>query len=225
MLTHNAILVGRANMINENKLQHQHYLKTLYQQSSIVTRQRHSMAEVYGEILATSVTKILSQFKWTEADVFIDFGSGLGKLVAQVFLETSIKAAYGIEVVPEFHQLAWQATQSIQQDFPDLFIHRTLQFECADFLQTSLPPATFAIINATCFSQSLLCALGRLINQMPNIHTVFSLRPLPTLKRLIFKKSILIECSWDSSLCFMYQVPDPAPGPSLGLKARGTTVP
>lgn len=191
-------------MINENHIRRQQYLAALYQLTPTCERKKNTMAETYGEILVPSVTKLLSQLALTEEDIFIDFGSGIGKIVAQVFLQTQIKAAYGIEIVPEFHQQAIKISETIQQDFPQLFNDRKLQFINEDFLQASLPLATFAIINATCFSQKLLCDLGVLINHMPKMHTVFTLRPIATLQRLVFKKTLQVECSWDSVLCYLY---------------------
>lgn len=184
----------------------QHYLTILYHEvqskGPIITG---NVCETYGEILYPSVNKLLSAIQLSEDDVFIDYGSGFGKMLIQVFLKTPVKEAYGIEIIPELHQQALTAAQKLQQELPDFYQeNRKLTFLLGSFLEIPVPSATVAIIVSTCFSQPLLNALGKIIETTPSIHTVLSLRPVGTLQRLPFKKAIPVECSWDSALCYIY---------------------
>jgi hypothetical protein len=100
------------------------------------------------------------------------------------------------------------SSQKLQQDLPDFFTEdRKLTFLLGNFLETPLSKATIALVNSTCFTPQLLSDLGEIIERSPNIHTVLSLRPIHTLRRLVFKKTIRVECSWDTTLCYLYKEP------------------
>lgn len=165
----------------------------------------NNIAITYGEILYPSIDKLLSAISLTEQDVFVDLGSGLGKFVLQVFLKTAVKEARGIELVPDLHQQALAATQRVQQDLPDFYAEgRKLTFLLGSFLEIPLTQATAVLISSPCFSPKILDTLGKIIDSTPSIHSVLTFRPISTLQRLSFKKSIRIECSWDSALCYLY---------------------
>lgn len=182
----------------------QHYLTVLYHGIHKKGFSKN-INETYGEILYPSIDKLLSAIELSENDVFVDYGAGLGKIVIQVFLKSLVKEAYGIEISPELHQHASNAAHKIQHHLPDFFNNgRKLKFLHGDFLKVPLTTATVALVNSACFTQPLLTELGRIIECTPSIHTVLSLRPINTLQRFTFKKSIRIECSWDTALCYVY---------------------
>lgn len=184
----------------------QHYLAILYhdvqRKGDSIT---HNICETYGEILYPSVDKILSVIQPSDSDVFVDYGSGHGKMVIQIFLKSQVKEAYGIEISPELYQHSLNAAQRLQHELPEFYqSERKLTFFLGSFLEVPLTTGTIAMVNSTCFTQSLLNQLGKIIEHTPSIHTVLSLRPISTLKRLTFQKAIRIECSWDTELCYVY---------------------
>jgi hypothetical protein len=184
----------------------QHYLAILYHdvQGKRVSI-TNNICETYGEILYPSVDKILSVIQPSDSDVFVDYGSGLGKMVIQVFLKSLVKEAYGIEISPELYQHSLNAAQRLQSDLPGFYQNgRKLTFFLGNFLEIPLTTVTIAMVTSTCFTQSLLNQLGKIIEYTPSIHTVLSLRPISILERLTFKKTIRIECSWDTELCYVY---------------------
>lgn len=191
---------------SQNMLLSEQYLNLVYQQAVKNDLQKNTLSETQGEILYPSVDKLLSQIKLTEQDVFVDFGSGLGKIVAQVFLNTDVKEAIGIEILPELHQVASAVAERIYSDLPDFYAgERKLNFKLGSFLEISITTATVALVSAICYPPAVLYALGTIINNTPSIHTVLTLRPIASLERLVFKKTIHIQCSWDSALCYVYQ--------------------
>lgn len=192
------------NRLLANNLSEQ-YLDNLYQDVHANKPANGTMATTQGEILTPSVTKLLAYLAPTPQDVFIDLGCSVGKIVLQCFLQTAVKAAYGIELVPSLHQQAEQASQQLRHDLPELFANnRTLQFICGNFLTTPFPTATLALVNPICFGQDLLYPLSRLIDNNPTIRAAASLRPLCDPQRLRCTKIIRLECSWDSALCYIY---------------------
>lgn len=185
----------------------QYYLTFLYKgiqgKEGFVVK---DVCETYGEILYAGINKLLTVIKLAPSDVFMDFGSGLGKAVLQVFINSPVRAAYGIECVPELYSRALACAQQMKQELPLLFHQdRKLDFIWGDFLVEPLDEVTIAFINATCFTQKLLNTLGSRLDNTAGIHTVLSMRPISTLQSFKFIKSVRIQCSWDAALCYIYQ--------------------
>ena len=187
----------------------QHYLTILYSdelpKQGTITLSQQRITETYGEILYPSINKLIASITLTKQDVFVDLGSGKGQVVIQLFLNSLVKEAYGLELLPKLHDRALAAAQRFESELPDFFHgSRIINFLCGSFLDIPFTTATVAFINSTCFTQSLVDELGQLIENTPRIHTVLSLHPIRSLKRIAFKKAIRVECSWDSALCYIY---------------------
>lgn len=166
----------------------------------------NKISENQGEILAPSINKLLQIIKPTAQDIFFDLGAGSGKVVMQVFLNSPVKEAHGIEILSTPYQKAHTAIEKVKMDCPYLFENqRKLSILRGSFLEIPFHTATIALINATCFEPTLIWELGKQLNQAPHLHTILSLRPIPSLNSLSFKQAVRIHCSWDASLCYIYQ--------------------
>jgi hypothetical protein len=162
------------------------------------------ISETYGEILPEGVDKFLSVVKPSSQDGFLDLGSGKGKLLLQVFSNSPVNTAHGIEILPQLHEQAIHAEALLRQNQPALFTQRQLTFTLGDILAEPYPAATIALISSPCFSPTILNRLSDIIDSTPSIHTVLSLRPMLKLQRLSFRRTIRLECSWDTALCYVY---------------------
>ena len=183
----------------------QRYLHILYQDAQRNSTHENQITETYGEILYPSVNTLISLLSLTEHDVFVDLGSGLGKIVLQVFLCSPVKEARGIEILPHLHNQALAVAHKLREELPDFYAgERQLTFLSDDFLQTSLDGITVALICSQCYSQTMLHQLGTIIENTATIHTVLSLRPISNLQRLRLTKVVRIQCSWDTALCYVY---------------------
>lgn len=181
----------------------QEVLRQLYQNTKSTSNQnRKSLAATYGEILYPSVNKLLSVLNLTSEDIFLDLGSGLGKVVMQVFLKSDAAQALGIEYELHLHIQAQSAATTLLSRLP--LTQRRLHFLHADFLSCAYQSATVVLAGSPCFSPDMLFLLAQRLEQTPTLHTVLSLRPLPMLKRFRYITTMRIECSWDSSLCYLY---------------------
>src|SRR5579864_7063733 len=73
----------------------QQYLSLLYQgtkgHQSLKCSEQNTIPLSYGEILYPGVDRLLAEVTLSEKDVFFDLGSGLGKVVLQVFLKTAVR--------------------------------------------------------------------------------------------------------------------------------------
>ncbi len=174
-----------AYSINDIDTLCEQYLRFLYadlEKQAAATLEQRNITETYGEILYPSIDKIIASISLTEQDVFIDLGSGKGKIATQFFLKSLVKEAYGIELLPELHRFALACVKRLEVEVPNFFHNsRKLSFLLGSFIEIPFTTATVALINSTCFTQSLLNELGNVIENTPNIHTVLSLRPISTL--------------------------------------------
>jgi hypothetical protein len=182
----------------------QHYLNEVY--DDIQAKHAYPLPRDYGEILFEGTAKLLSFIQTNKQDIFVDFGSGRGKAVAQLFLQTNMQEVKGIELNFSLHQQAEAAAQRLKKELPDFFKEgRKLSFIQGDFLNYPLEGTTIALVNATCFSQQLINSLGLRLNTIKGLHTVLSSRPIATLTHFTFQYSVRIECSWDTALCYVYK--------------------
>lgn len=188
----------------------QRYLTILYTQNlstnTLLKQDKKHLPETSGEILYKSVNKLLFILNLKKDDVFADLGSGIGKVVIQVFLRSIAKECIGIEIVPEFHDIAQNAATKLLNDLPEFNQEgRKLKFLQGSFLEIPFTTATVVWVNSTCFNPDLVNALGNIIDLTMNIHTVITTRPIHNLSNYTFVQATRIDCSWDFSLCYIYK--------------------
>lgn len=173
------------------------------QQSKIFRDQK--ICVTYGELLFSSLKHLLSTLDLNEDDVLLDMGAGLGKLVMMSFYLGPMRYVRGIEGSLSLYEQSLPPLSRLKEDCPALFTGlRHISLEYGNFLDADLSDVTVAYSCSTCFSQSLLFEMGYQFNKFKNIRYVLSLRPIPSLTRLKFKRVIEVECSWDSALCYVY---------------------
>lgn len=185
----------------------QSYFDKLY--NPLINDVRQSMFstsnEIYGELYYYSVVKLLKYLIITEQDHFLDIGSGLGKLVFQIFLTTHAGSVTGIEINQKRHRIASQVSETIKQQLPKFFSHkRGLTLLEGDFLNQDFPNITIVYICATVFSFELLQAIGEKINDMFRLQTIISLRKIPNLEKFTLSRKIFLQGTWDNSVCYIY---------------------
>lgn len=194
----------------------QDYINTLYQGiSGFISYQPgekeagegHKVFLTYGEILYPSVTKFINYIgDIREDDVFLDLGSGIGKVALQVFLKTPVKRAYGIEASEKRNDHAVKVYDQVKKEFPELFANgRSLDAYSANFLEADIKDATIIYSCSTCFSEDLLSDMGKLIDTCPNIRYVVSMKQIPS--KVPFDRILDIECTWDKTKCYVYTFP------------------
>lgn len=201
--------------INTNKITpsedalYQSYFDSVYQSAyaavlSWKKEKKRAFSSTYGELLYPSVKKILNKVRICEEDVFLDLGSGLAKCALQLFMQSEVSEVSAIEQVSFLHEQATNVMKKVRQDCPFFWEQgRRFHLSCGNFLSLPWGRATIVYSCSTYFSPALLIAMGNKINKHSSVRQVLSLRPLPT---LTFKLNnvFMVECSWDSVLCFHY---------------------
>lgn len=163
-----------------------------------------SIEETYGEVPPSEFKKLYPHLQIADDSVFYDLGSGKGQVVLEVFLHTPVKKACGIECLSHLHALALEQVKQIDtQALSPPWQNRELCFLQGSFFELDFSDASHVFINALCFGQSFLLKLVQKLHALPKLQFLISSRPLPEI-RLTCKKIIRLECSWDSTLFYIY---------------------
>ena len=117
--------------------------------------------ELYGELYYYSVIKILNYLNITSVDHFLDIGSGLGKIVFQVFLTTQVASVTGIEINNNRSVIANKIKQKIATQLPEIFNNRNLNLIHGDFLHYDFNNITIIYLCCTVFSTELLSIIQK----------------------------------------------------------------
>lgn len=137
-----------------------------------------SIETIYGELLPSSLTALLSEpiVMINDDDIIYDLGSGTGKIVAQFAYDTPCKRAIGIELGERRHSVASSALQQLT-DHNDPNLRKgseKIQLINADLLQVPWEKdATVLFINAFCFPPSLMVAIEARVKQSKILKYVF----------------------------------------------------
>ena len=160
----------------------------------------------YGEITPEGVHRLIQELGIYPNDVFFDLGSGLGKMVIQMYLETPVKKSIGIELSSQRFRLAEQAKDLLRaQGHYDR--KRELRFSNSNILNVPLDEATIIFTNSLCFSDEFMQKLLKQMSRLPKLHTVISTKQFPENPYLILSKQLLLPMSWSQqSPVYIYRL-------------------
>ena len=154
---------------------------------------------VYGEILRTGVDTIINKInkykKPTEKDIFVDIGSGCGKLVLHTAISSNIKTLVGVELVTQRHNYAKYIKQNIIPDNNSVF------FINKDIKDFDLSIATIVFINDLCLTERLVLDIYESLPK--GCHFILS-RKIDECK--IMKEEFNVDVSWGGQLTFFYYI-------------------
>lgn len=140
------------------------------------------MHYTYGEILPSSVSYFIKELKIAENDVFLDIGSGIGRMVIQVALEAKVKAARGVELSSYRHEQADVALAEIQKQGA-LDGKSVVNFINDDIFNVNLRDVTVVFANSLCYDEPFMDRLGaKLRDELPRgarVLTTKEFKPAP----------------------------------------------
>jgi len=154
---------------------------------------------VYGEILRTGVDTIINKInkykKPTEKDVFIDIGSGCGKLILHTAISSNIKTLVGVEILSQRCNYAKYIKSQILPDNNSVFfINKNIK----DF---DLSIATIVFINDLFLENRLVLDIYESLPK--GCHFILS-RKINQCK--IMKEEFDVDVSWGDKLTFFYYI-------------------
>lgn len=157
-------------------------------------------APTYGEITYESAQKIIEELSLSPHDVFYDLGSGIGKMVMQVYLESPVKKSGGIELSQTRCQRAQEAREKLKKDFPaDYKEERILSFENSNINNADMHDATVVYMCSLCFSDDLMKQITDKLSTLKHLKRVISLRQLPEGKNFFLYKTLQLPMTWSTN--------------------------
>lgn len=114
----------------------------------------------YGEITAEGVRQLLQSMGLGNddtADVFYDAGSGVGRLVAQLYLEHRALNVIGVELSKQRHDMAVESWQRLQESVGEST--EQVRFLNEDVLETDFSDATHIYLSSLCFPRDVIDAI------------------------------------------------------------------
>lgn len=180
----------------------------------------------YGEIPYDSAAHILDDLQLSRQDVFYDLGSGVGKLVLQVYLTTPVKRSVGVELSLTRWKIAEESRTHLATDY-HIIPGRDLSFLNQNILKSSFTDATVCFISGITFPPQLIQFIMDRLSTLGHDVKVISVLPLPAHKDFRLVKTYNLPMSWASEgvdVC-LYQVTpasqaDSSPQPRKGKRRK-----
>ena len=153
----------------------------------------------YGEITPAGLSELIKHLEpITEQDLWVDLGSGVGKVVIQVVLET-LASALGAELA----HARIEGAQRVKQELVNQGILKDpsrLTFKEENITKTPLNEATIVFMCSTCFSDELMNAIVNNAKSAPRLRYLISLKPLPAESQSAFalKETLTLPMTWSS---------------------------
>ena len=158
----------------------------------------------YGEITSLGARQLfhhmglLNTMSKTYDVVFVDLGSGAGKLVVQAYLELErLRRAVGIEAVPSRHDAAVRAREKLVKTREVALANGSLELVQGDLFEMDLSDATHVYAASLCFTDDMMDRLTqKLATEAPRLRCAATLKAFPeeTLGKPSFSE--FLEMSW-----------------------------
>jgi hypothetical protein len=208
------------NYINQkNKyfnLQIMNRLKELYPKVQFDKNTTGKSSELtYGEMEYDGIEKLNNKYgKPNNLDVFIDIGSGRGKLCIYAACQDNINKSIGIEIVEERHQDAINLLNKLCQEFPkNTNFRNKIEFMNKDILNASNilnnyisnPPLVW--VSNLCFNEDTnKKVFDQLVEIMPN-NSIIGCSKEPQTNNLTLLEKMDVPMSWNpNSQIYVYKI-------------------
>jgi len=158
---------------------------------------RPARAHVYGELTSAGVRQLIRATRLSADDVFVDLGSGVGKVVLRVALAVPGVRCIGIEIDGARHASACEALR--RAEACGVLEPGRCVFRHGDIRQADLGNATVFFAHSTCFPAAMLGAVARRIAAQERAATLVTTSRLKGRvgKLLAFVATRACQLSWD----------------------------
>ena len=154
-------------------------------------------AATYGEITPLGFRTMAAQLQLSTEDVFVDLGSGLGRVVVQAAAEFNVHCSLGVEMAPSRHALAEELRDATPCSDRVVFINDDCASEAV--WRDHLEHTTVAYASNLLFGEELMQRLARCLESCASLRAVASLKPFesPPLAGFVeVLPRVLVETSW-----------------------------
>jgi precorrin-6B methylase 2 len=157
----------------------------------------------YGEITYPSVQELIKRVRLGPQDIFIDLGSGNGKVVMQVFSNSGVKKAYGVEFFPERSLRSEKALKNLYKLKPNLLSEdRVISYQVQNIKDIHyLGEFTVVFMCSTCYPKELLDIVYDKLKDSKNIRAVVTHKEFDRFKDFLPKtETCNFPCTWSKTL-------------------------
>lgn len=167
-------------------------------------------APTYGEIKYQSLKTIFDDLpKSHKRGAFYDFGSGVGKVVVQAYLDVpQFKKTVGWEISQQrYNDAQYIVSQLKKRELTDK--NRDIEFRIGDFLEADIDDARVIYMCSTCYSEECMAQLTSKFSKLKKGLIVITLKPLPNYKEYGFelKREYKLPMTWwHASPVYVYEL-------------------
>lgn len=188
----------------------------------------------YGEVSNLGVRKLMIEMLFISSPdvinnspiVFYDAGSGLGKLITQIYLDwsffinmgISIQKIVGIEIMTIRHENAVRSWKRLLADEEVRTLPKDnqlpqdiVEFRNENILESDLSDATHLFLSSLCFPLDVMEELQfNILSKSPKIQVVAALTSLPILQKeggFSLKKELEVSMTWGYAIIRFYVPP------------------
>jgi precorrin-6B methylase 2 len=161
-------------------------------------------APTYGEITYKGLKILIDKLKLTPQDVFYDLGSGVGKVVVQVFLGSPVKKCVGVELSPTRYNHAQKVkeqligTPSTEKATVKKPLKKERELQCVNqnIVNADISDATVVFMCSTCFSDKLMHDITEKLAKLRKGLRVITLKELPAHPKFKLKEILTLPMTW-----------------------------
>lgn len=151
---------------------------------------------IYGEMPFYTFAAILETCELESGGVFMDLGSGTGKVVCAAALLHDFERCIGIELLPSLYQCSCEVQQRLHDE--------RVQFKQEDYFDTDISQATVVYLNATgLFDDQWQAMQEKLLCLPDNALVILTSKKLPAPFALIDARQRVM--SWGMNRVFIYR--------------------
>lgn len=165
--------------------------------------ERSRGSATYGELMPTATLRMLAALELGPKDVFVDLGSGVGKVVMLAAMATSAGRAIGIEL--SRHRVACARRALAAAERTDAIAPGRVAFRRADMLRARLDDATVVYTCSTAFDPEFLDRVAARVARLPKLRWFVSLRAISA-GILTEDRVLRLDASWQRrTRVFLYR--------------------
>ncbi len=162
------------------------------QQERRIAKTRSS--STYGEIMPTATLRLVEALELGPRDVFVDLGSGVGKVALTVALASAAKRVVGVELATDRHDRAVEVLRTAEAD--RVVRRGVVELRNQNILRTDLDDATVVYTCSTAFPYAFTeRIMGKLAKQRRAL-TFVSLQELDDDPRFELRQVLRLDMSW-----------------------------
>jgi len=155
---------------------------------------RSKGSPTYGELMTTATLRLLTQLELGPADVFVDLGAGVGKVVMLAASGTAVGRARGVELSARRVGLAREALELAERE--GLVGFDQVEFVEGDMLGVPLADATVIYTCSTAFSDTFMGKLHDRLATLPRLRKLVSLQDFEDPSGFELVEIYRLDASW-----------------------------